>query len=80
MTLEGRDENGPIILEPPTKLPEGARVRVEIISSSTEPTLFDRLGHLAGKGRHLPVHRALLREERGTCAAELVIELLSVGY
>ncbi len=54
MTLEGRIENGAIVLEPPIKLPEGARVRVEIISTSTGPTLFDRIGHLAGKAKHLP--------------------------
>ena len=53
MTLEGRVENGAIVLEPPAKLPEGARVRVEIIVP-TEPTLFDRIGHLAGKAKHLP--------------------------
>jgi hypothetical protein len=53
MTLEGRVKNGAIVLEPPTQLPEGARVRVEVIST-TEPTLFDRIGHLAGKAKHLP--------------------------
>jgi hypothetical protein len=53
MTLEGRVENGAIVLEPPTPLPEGARVRIEIISG-TEPSLFDRIGHLAGKAKHLP--------------------------
>lgn len=54
MTLEGRVENGAIVLEPPTHLPEGARVRVEVISTSPEPTLFDRIGHLAGTAKHLP--------------------------
>jgi len=29
-------------------------VRIEIISTSTEPTLFERIGHLAGKAKHLP--------------------------
>jgi len=53
MTLEGRVENGAIILEPPTPLPEGTRVRVEVIAP-LEPTLFDRIGHLAGKAKHLP--------------------------
>jgi len=53
MTLEGRVENGAIVLQPPTRLPEGARVRVEILPD-TEPTLFDRIGHLAGKAKHLP--------------------------
>jgi hypothetical protein len=54
MTLEGRVENGAIVLESPTQLPEGARVRIEILSPATEPTLFDRIGHLAGKAKHLP--------------------------
>jgi len=53
MTLEGRVENGAIVLEPPAPLPEGARVRIEILARP-EPTLFDRIGHLAGKAKHLP--------------------------
>ena len=54
MTLEGRVQNGAIVLEPPIQLPEGARVRVEILSSDSGPTLFDHIGHLAGKAKHLP--------------------------
>lgn len=54
MTLEGRVENGTIVFEPPAELPEGARVRVEVISSQPSSTLFDRIGHLAGKAQHLP--------------------------
>ena len=53
MTLEGRIENGAIVLEPPTVLPKGARVRIEVISRPAS-TLFDRIGHLAGKAKHLP--------------------------
>jgi hypothetical protein len=53
MVLEGRVENGAIVLVPPTQLPEGARVRIEIVER-TEPSLFDRIGHLAGKAKHLP--------------------------
>ena len=53
MTLEGRVENGTIVLESPTPLPEGARVRIEVFSP-TDPTLFERIGHLAGKAKHLP--------------------------
>ena len=53
MTLEGRVENGAIVLDPPTALPDGTRVRVEIIPRA-ESTLFDDLGHLAGKAKHLP--------------------------
>jgi hypothetical protein len=53
MTLEGRVENGGIVIDPAILLPDGARVRIEVISP-TEPTLFDRIGHLAGKAKHLP--------------------------
>jgi len=51
MILESRIENGAIVLEPPTALPEGARVRLE-------PTLFDRIGHLAGQAKNLPADAA----------------------
>ena len=54
MTLEGRVQNGAIVLEPPANLPEGARVRVEVIPTAAEATLFDRIGHLAGRATHLP--------------------------
>lgn len=57
MTLEGCVKNGAIILEPATELPEGTRVRVEVISTSAE-TLFDRIGHLAGKAKNLPADAA----------------------
>ena len=53
MTLEGRVENGTIVLESPTKLPEGARVRVEVLGGADAPSLFDRLSHLAGRASHL---------------------------
>jgi hypothetical protein len=55
MTLEGHVLNGTIVLQPPTTLPEGARVRVEILTAEApEPSLFDRLGDLAGKAANLP--------------------------
>jgi hypothetical protein len=52
MTLEGRVENGAIIVEPPATLPEGARVRIEVIPPNDQ-TLFDRISHLAGKAKNL---------------------------
>lgn len=54
MTLQGRVENGTIVLDPPTQLPEGTRVRVEVIAAPAEPTLFDRFQHLAGQAKQLP--------------------------
>ena len=59
MTLEGRVLNGTIVLHPPTALPEGALVRVEVLTTEPpEPTLFDRLGDLAGKAANLPADAA----------------------
>ena len=57
MTFEGRVENGAIVLETPSTLPEGARVRIEVLAR-TEPTLFNRIGHLAGKAKNLPADAA----------------------
>jgi hypothetical protein len=57
MTLEGRVENGTIIVETPATLPEGTRVRIEVIGPGDQ-TLFDRIGHLAGKAKHLPADAA----------------------
>ena len=55
MTLEGRVLNGTIVLHPPATLPECAQVRVEVLTTAAqEPTLFDRLGDLAGKAANLP--------------------------
>jgi hypothetical protein len=55
MTLEGRVENGTIVLTPPASLPEGARVCIQVLPAETsDPSLFDRLGQLAGKAVNLP--------------------------
>jgi hypothetical protein len=55
MTLEGRVHNGAIVLTQPVSLPEGARVRIEVLTDEApEPSLFDRLGDLAGKAVNLP--------------------------
>jgi len=60
MTLEGHIKDGAIVLDPPTNLPEGARVRVEVLpaDAGVTPTLFERIGHLAGKAKHLPADAA----------------------
>lgn len=57
MTLEGRVEKGAIVLDLPAQLPEGARVRVEVLPSES-PTLLKRISRLAGKAKHLPVDAA----------------------
>jgi hypothetical protein len=47
MELEGHVENGRIVLNSPTELPEGAAVRVEIIRSAPPASLGERLRLLA---------------------------------
>ncbi len=55
MSLEGHIENGQIVLDAPAELPEGAKVRVEILPVTEElPTLLDRLRGVVGKAQHLP--------------------------
>lgn len=57
MQLEGHVQNGAIILNHPVPLPEGARVRIEILPVTTtgdEGTLYDSLQHLIGKAKGLP--------------------------
>ena len=54
MVLEGCVQNGVVIIEPAVTLPEGARLRIEVIPPGDAPTLFDRIGHLAGKAKNLP--------------------------
>lgn len=53
MTLNGHVLNGTIVLDPPTSLPEGARLRIEVISAES-PTLLERLARVAGRAQHLP--------------------------
>jgi hypothetical protein len=43
------------VLQPPASLPEEAHVRIEVLTTEpSEPSLFDRLGDLAGKAVNLP--------------------------
>jgi hypothetical protein len=60
MLLEGQFEEGRVVFDPPVDLPNGTKVRVEVIPSAAEqsadqsPTLYERLRHLVGKAQHLP--------------------------
>jgi hypothetical protein len=55
MSLEGHVENGHIVLDTPAELPEGTKVRVEIVTEAADsPTLLDRLRGVVGKAKHLP--------------------------
>ena len=59
MTLSGRVRNGVIVLDdtsPP--LPEGARVRVEIVAQRERRTLSERLHGIIGMAIELPADAA----------------------
>ncbi len=57
MLLEGHVENGQIVIDEPAMLPEGAKVRVELMSPKPEtaiPTVYDRLKSIVGIADGLP--------------------------
>ena len=73
MLLEGHVENGHIVLDEPANLPEGTKVRVEVISSleaiarrveaarnapETNRTLAERLASVIGTAADLPTDLA----------------------
>ena len=73
MEFTGRVENGSIVLDPPAKLPEGARVRVQLLTSlqaaaervararaepDTAQTLAERMARSMGTGVDLPADLA----------------------
>ncbi len=61
MTLFGHVENGNIVLDQSATLPEGAKVRIEVLaqeklaaSEPSIPTLYERLQNVVGKAKSLP--------------------------
>ena len=59
MTYRGRVENGVVVLESGTALPEGATVRLEVVEEArntgrTAVPLSERLKHVIGKAEGLP--------------------------
>jgi hypothetical protein len=58
MTLLGHIENGVIVLDEATTLPDGMRVRVEFLDESTVPTIAERLKNVIGQGKGLPADLA----------------------
>jgi len=62
MLLEGHVENGQIIFDEPATLPEGAKVRVELLPTKSEaeiPTLYERLMPIIGIAQGLPEDAAM---------------------
>lgn len=65
MTVEGHIENGQIVLDQRTPLPEGMRVRVEFVGQATKeertheqsaelPSLYERMKSFVGTVKGLP--------------------------
>ena len=62
MTFEGHVENGQIVLHHPAPLPEGVKVRVELLPTDAAttpgaaelPTLYERYRSVIGKAAGLP--------------------------
>jgi hypothetical protein len=64
MTYLGHYQNGVIVLDNGATIPEGARVRVELVAPLTEneqrqqPSLFERYKSFIGKAEGLPADLA----------------------
>jgi hypothetical protein len=61
MVVRGRVKNGTVVLDEPTKLPEGAEVEVSVLAppapehvENDGPTLYDRLKPIIGAAQGLP--------------------------
>ncbi|HEX4589743.1 MAG TPA: hypothetical protein VH120_07430 [Gemmataceae bacterium] len=60
MSFDGHVENGQIILDTPADLPDGAKVRVDLVptegqgATQGKETFYDRYKHLIGKAENLP--------------------------
>jgi len=60
MSYDGHVENGHIVLDTPAELPDGAKVRIDLVPTEndtapeTPPTFYERYKHLIGKAENLP--------------------------
>lgn len=75
MTYTGHIEAGKVVLDEPAKIPEGARVRIEVVSLPAAsvnfgqgPSLAEQLASVIGKADQLPAdwaehHDRYLRDE-----------------
>jgi len=69
MTYRGHVQNGVVVFDEPLPLPEGAQVRVEVLSEEAQPgeavaghesaTLNERLHEVIGAARGLPPDASL---------------------
>jgi len=55
MTYRGHVEDGRVVLDEPTQLPEGAEVKIEVVQDGDgKPTIWGKLLKLAGTVEGLP--------------------------
>ncbi len=61
MVYDGHVEKGVVVVDAPVTLPEGAKVKVEVLppagksaSDESSPTLYDQLAPLVGAAKGLP--------------------------
>ena len=54
MSFQGHVENGVVVFDEPTSLPEGATVRVELVASQVRKTLAERYKNIIGTVHDLP--------------------------
>jgi len=66
MTLAGHIENGRIVVDPAVALPEGAKVRIEVLADNADaeseaaiPTLYERLRNVVGKVKDMPADASI---------------------
>jgi hypothetical protein len=49
MSIRGRVQGGVVVLDEPDALPDGAEVRIELVSVEVEPPLLDEHGQTLGQ-------------------------------
>jgi hypothetical protein len=57
MLLEGHVEDGRIVVDDPANLPDGTKVRLQVVATVPPgelPTLYERLKPIIGIAKHLP--------------------------
>jgi len=65
MTLQGHVKNGVVLLDDGGTLPEGATVRVELVTSENSsppaepPTIYESLAPFVGKAEGLPANMSV---------------------
>ena len=75
MVYRGKVKNGVVVLEPPSVLPEGAEVRVEIVPAESEGPLLDEQGQTLGQKLMKYAGRAVGLPEDAAVAHDTPIQI-----